>query len=63
MTENEKFFDLKMIGNVIIALILLVCGMYYFKYADKIEDEVTNVIVSSLKDVNNSLAEQESVKK
>jgi len=62
MTENEKLFNFKIIGNLVIALILLVCGIYYIKYADEIEEEITNVVVNSLKDVNNSLAEQESVR-
>ena len=63
MSNKEKFFDSKMITNLILALTLVVSAICYFNYSAEIEDEVTTVIVNSLKDVNNSLAEQESARK
>ncbi|TLP70576.1 hypothetical protein [Maribacter sp. ACAM166] len=63
MKTNEKFFDSKMIVNLMIAFTLIVFGIVYLNYSTEIEDEVTTVIVNSLKDVNTSLAEQESARK
>ena len=63
MENQENFFDSKMIANLIIAIALLFSAFYYFNYAQEIEDDVSTVIVNSLKDVNNSLAEQETAHK
>lgn len=63
MEKQEYFFDSKMIANLLIALTLLLSAAYYISNAKEIEDEVNTVIVSSLKDVSNSLAEQETTKK
>lgn len=52
-----------MIVNMVLALSLMLSAIYYLNYSDEIEDEVTTVIVNSVKDANNSLAEQESVRK
>lgn len=52
-----------MITNLIIVLALVASAIYYFNNAAEIEDKVTTVLVNSLKDVNNSLAEQESTRK
>lgn len=58
MEKQEYFFDSKMIANLLIALALLLSAAYYISNAKEIEDEVNTVIVSSFKDVSNSLAEQ-----
>ncbi|CAG2531381.1 MAG: hypothetical protein ABJO28_12485 [Maribacter dokdonensis] len=63
MEKQEYFFDSKMIANLLIALALLLSAAYYISNAKEIEDEVNTVIVSSLKDVSNSLAEQETTRK
>ncbi|HDZ06657.1 hypothetical protein LCGC14_0190270 [marine sediment metagenome] len=63
MENQENFFDSKMIANLIIAFALLFSAFYYFNYAQEIENDVSTVIVNSLKDVNNSLAEQETAHK
>ncbi|WP_339838015.1 hypothetical protein [uncultured Maribacter sp.] len=63
MRNTDKFFDSKMIVNLVLALSLMLSAIYYLNYSDEIEDEVTTVIVNSVKDANNSLAEQESVRK
>lgn len=63
MEKQEYFFDSKMIANLLIALALLLSAAYYIRNAKEIEDEVNTVIVSSLKDVSNSLAEQETTRK
>ncbi|MEH6511701.1 hypothetical protein [Maribacter arcticus] len=63
MSNRENFFDSKMIVNIMLALTLVLSAIYYLNYSDEIHDEVTTVIVNSLNDVNNSLAEQESARK
>ncbi|WP_321826728.1 hypothetical protein [Maribacter dokdonensis] len=63
MEKQEYFFDSKMIANLLIALALLLSAAYYIRNAKEIEDEVNTVIVSSLKDFSNSLAEQETTRK
>ena len=63
MRNTDKFFDSKMIVNLVLALSLMLSAIYYLNYSDEIEDEVTTVIVNSVKDANNSLADQESVRK
>ena len=63
MEKQEYFFDSKMIANLLIALTLLLSAAYYISNAKEIEEEVNTVIVSSLKDVSNSLAEQETTRK
>lgn len=63
MEKQEYFFDSKMIANLLIALALLLSAAYYISNVKEIEDEVNTVIVSSLKDVSNSLAEQETTRK
>tara|TARA_R110000868_G_scaffold399234_3_gene672915 strand:- start:1148 stop:1339 length:192 start_codon:yes stop_codon:yes gene_type:complete len=63
MDNNEKFLDSKMIANFVIAFALLFATIYYFNYSDEIEGEVNTVIVNSLIDVNNSLAEHETAGK
>ncbi|WP_036152656.1 hypothetical protein [Maribacter forsetii] len=63
MENQENFFDSKMIANFLIAFALIFTAIYYFNYSDEIENEVNTVIVSSLKDVNNSLVEQETAHK
>ena len=63
MVAKDKFFDSSMITNLIIALALVASAIYYFNNAAEIEDKVTTVLVNSLNDVNNSLAEQESTRK
>jgi hypothetical protein len=52
-----------MIVNIMLALTLVLSAIYYLNYSDEIHDKVTTVIVNSLNDVNNSLAEQESARK
>ncbi|WP_282049425.1 hypothetical protein [Maribacter aquivivus] len=63
MDNNENFLDSKMVANFLIAFALIFTAIYYFNYSDEIEGEVNTVIVNSLKDVNNSLAEQETARK
>jgi len=63
MNNQENFFDSKMIANLLIALALLFSTIYYFNYSEEIEREVNVVIVNSLKDVNNSLAEQDTARR
>ena len=63
MDKRDNFFDSKMIVNLMLALTLMLSAVYYLNYSDEIQDEVTTVIVNSLNDVNNSLAEQESARK
>ncbi|MEP2058738.1 hypothetical protein [Maribacter litoralis] len=63
MDKQENFFDSKMIANLLIALALLLSAVYYIKNSNEIEDEVNSVLVSSLQDVSNSLAEQETTNK
>ena len=63
MENQENFFDSKMIANLIIAFALLFSAIYYFNYAQEIEDDINTVIVNSLKDASNSLAEQETANK
>ncbi|VXB88654.1 hypothetical protein [Maribacter litoralis] len=58
MDKQENFFDSKMIANLLIALALLLSAVYYIKNSNEIEDEVNSVLVSSLQDVSNSLAEE-----
>jgi len=58
MDKQENFFDSKMIANLLIALALLLSVVYYIKNSNEIEDEVNSVLVSSLQDVSNSLAEE-----
>ncbi len=52
-----------MITNLIIALALIASAIYYFNNSSEIEDKVTTVLVNSLQDANNSLAEQEATRK
>jgi hypothetical protein len=63
MENNENFLDSKMIANFLIAFALMITAIYYFNYSEEIEGEVNSVIVNSLKDVNNSLAEQDTARK
>ncbi|SHJ84359.1 hypothetical protein SAMN04488007_1649 [Maribacter aquivivus] len=63
MDNNENFLDSKMVANFLIVFALIFTAIYYFNYSDEIEGEVNTVIVNSLKDVNNSLAEQETASK
>ena len=63
MENQENFFDSKMIANLIIAFALFFSAIYYFNYAQEIEDDINTVIVNSLKDPSNSLAEQETANK
>jgi len=63
MSSRENFFDSIMIVNIMLALTLVLSAIYYLNYSDEIHDKVTTVIVNSLNDVNNSLAEQESAQK
>lgn len=63
MNNRENFFDYKTIVNIVLALTLIVSSIYYLNYSEEIQDEVTTIIVNSLNDVNNSLAEQESARK
>lgn len=63
MKTKEEIFDSKLIANLMIVFALVISAIYYINYATEIKDEVTTVIVNSLNDVNNSLAEQESTKK
>jgi len=63
MGNQENFFDSKMIANLIIVFALLFSAIYYFNYAQEIEDDINTVIVNSLKDASNSLAEQETANK
>lgn len=63
MENQENFFDSKMIANIIIVFALLFSAIYYFNYAQEIEDDINTVIVNSLKDASNSLAEQETANK
>lgn len=63
MKTNENFLDSKMIANFIIAFALLFTAIYYFNYSEEIEEEVNMVIVNTLQDANNSLAEQEPARK
>ncbi len=63
MDNNENFLDSKMVANFLIVFALIFTAIYYFNYSDEIEGEVNTVIVNSLKDVNNSLAEQETARK
>tara|TARA_R110000744_G_scaffold57266_2_gene120392 strand:- start:726 stop:917 length:192 start_codon:yes stop_codon:yes gene_type:complete len=63
MRKREKFFDSKMIVNMILASTLILSAIYFINNSDEIEDEVTTVMVNALHDVNNSLAEQESARK
>ncbi|WP_339727389.1 hypothetical protein [Maribacter stanieri] len=63
MENQENFFDSKMIANLIIVFALLFSAIYYFNYAQEIEDDINTVIVNSLKDASNSLAEQETANK
>lgn len=60
MKTKEVFFDSKTIANFMIAVALVVSALYYLNNAKEIKDEVNTVIVDSLNNVNNSLAEQES---
>lgn len=52
-----------MIANFLIALALILTAIYYFNNSEEIEGEVNSVIVNSLNDVNNNLAEHESSRK
>ncbi|APQ18142.1 hypothetical protein [Maribacter hydrothermalis] len=63
MAKNENFLDSKMIANFLIALALILTAIYYFNNSEEIEGEVNSVIVNSLNDVNNNLAEHESSRK
>tara|TARA_R110002051_G_scaffold255120_6_gene314276 strand:+ start:11655 stop:11846 length:192 start_codon:yes stop_codon:yes gene_type:complete len=63
MGNNENFLDSKMIANFLIALALMLTAIYYFNNSEEIEGEVNSVIVNSLNDVNNNLAEHESARK
>jgi len=63
MGNQENFFDSKMIANLIIVFALFFSAIYYFNYAQEIEDDINTVIVNSLKDASNSLAEQETANK
>lgn len=63
MDNQENFFDSKMIANFLIAFALMFAAIYYFNYSEEIEGEVNTVIVNSLKDVNNSLVEQDTARK
>ncbi|MGB3144829.1 MAG: hypothetical protein WBB24_12040 [Maribacter sp.] len=63
MDNSEKFFDSKMIVNFIIAFTVVLAAVIYYQFGNEIKDEVNTVLVSSLNDVNHSLAEQESTRK
>ena len=63
MDNSEKFFDSKMIVNCIIAFAVVLAAVIYYQFGNEIKDEVNTVLVSSLNDVNHSLAEQESTRK
>jgi len=63
MNNQENFFDSKMIANFLIALALLFSAVYYYNYSEEIEREINVIIVDSLKDVNNSLAEQDTARR
>ncbi|WP_339651946.1 hypothetical protein [uncultured Maribacter sp.] len=63
MSKRDNFFDSKMVVNLMLVLTLMLSAIYYLNYSEEIQDEVTTVIVNSLNDANNSLAEQESDRK
>lgn len=62
MKITEDCFNAKMITNFIVLCTILVFAIGYFKYATEIEDEVTTLMVDSLKNINDSLAEHESTR-
>lgn len=63
MNTEEKLFDATLVTNLLLVLALVFSVLYYVKYAAEIQEEVTTVIMNSLNDVSNSLAQQESVRK
>ncbi|WP_291961169.1 hypothetical protein [Maribacter sp.] len=63
MANNENIIDSKTIANMLIVLALMLTAIYYLNNYEEIESEVSSVIVSSLVDVNNSLAEHEAPRK
>ncbi|MDF4202312.1 hypothetical protein PXD56_05080 [Maribacter sp. SA7] len=63
MENNEKILDSKTIANFLIAFALMLTAVYYFNNSEEIENEVSSAVVSSLADVNNSLAEHETSRK
>ncbi|TVZ17098.1 hypothetical protein [Maribacter sp. MAR_2009_72] len=58
MCNKERCIDSKMISNSIVLMAIILSALYYYNNAAEIEQEVTEVIFSSLNDGNNSLAEQ-----
>jgi len=52
-----------MIANFLIAFTIIFTDVYYCKYSEEIEEEVSNVVAFLLKDVNNSSAEHEIARK
>ncbi|MEP2237286.1 MAG: hypothetical protein ABJI22_02920 [Maribacter sp.] len=63
MENNEKILDSKTIANLLLAFALMLTAVYYFNNSEEIENEVSSAVVSSLEDVNNSLAEHETSRK
>ncbi|MDO1513848.1 hypothetical protein Q2T41_14400 [Maribacter confluentis] len=58
MCNKERCIDSKMIANGIVLMAIILTALFYYNNAAEIEQEVTEVIFSSLNDGNNSLAEQ-----
>lgn len=63
MRTKQELFDSKMIANLIVAIALVISAICYLNFSTEIEDEVSAVIVDTLNDVSNSLAEQGSSRK
>jgi hypothetical protein len=57
MSTLENLFDAKMISDMLLFVMLAVSTILLFEYYEAIETEITQIVLSSLTDVNNSIAE------
>lgn len=57
MKTSENLFDPKLISDVLLFMMLAISTVLLFEYYEVIEAEITQIVLNSLTDVNNSIAE------
>jgi len=57
MNTSENLFDAKLILDILLFVMLAISTVLLFEYYDVIEAEITQSVLNSLTDVNNSIAE------
>ncbi|MFX0556577.1 hypothetical protein ACOCEA_07250 [Maribacter sp. CXY002] len=57
MNTSGNLFDTKMISDILLIVMLVVTTLLFFQYYHVIEEEITQVVLNSMTDINNSIAE------